>query len=171
MYPDTYFVIAAEFTAESFAKRLLSTFQKKIVEGLYKEAEGNPRSLAEIITMASLIEEETREDDERAPVSGILWKRYDSNLGLGVDATVRYILNKPTDAITVADLNTNSPYNTRKFRDLPPGPIANPGYESILASLYPKETKYWYYLHGNDGEIRYAVSNGEHNLNRHKYLR
>jgi len=173
LYPDTYFVPADGFSAESFMKRLLSTFQKKVVEGLATYIEASPRTLHEIVTMASLIEEETRgrEESERPTVSGILWKRLDAGSGLGVDATVRYILNKPTDAITVQDLNTGSPYNTRKFRGLPPGPIANAGYDSIVAALKPQESEYWYYLHDANGDIHYAETNEEHNINRNRYLR
>lgn len=173
LYPDTYFVISDGFSAESFMNRLLSTFQKKIVDGLASYIEESPRSLHEIVTMASLIEEETRgdEDEERPMVSGILWNRFDAGSGLGVDATVRYILNKPTAEITVADLNSNNEYNTRKFRGLPPGPIANPGYDSILAALKPQESDYWYYLHDKNGDIHYAKTNEEHNINKYNYLR
>jgi UPF0755 protein len=72
---------------------------------------------------------------------------------------------------TASDLDTDSPYNLRKYRGLPPGPIANPSLESILASLKPKESSYYYYLHGTDGRIHYAATNDEHNQNRAKYLR
>ncbi len=121
--------------------------------------------------MASLVEEETRTDDERAIVAGILWKRFDAGTGLGVDATVRYALDKPSSALTVSDLDTNSDYNTRKFRGLPPGAIASPSLESIKAALHPEASEYWYYLHGTDGQIRYAKTNEEHNENKYKYLR
>lgn len=171
LYPDTYFVVPDDFTPESFLKRLLSTFQKKVIDGLSEDFKGSKRSLHEIVTMASLIEEETRTGDERPTVSGILWKRFDTGAGLGVDATVRYILEKQTGALTVADLNSNSPYNLRKFRGLPPGPIASSSLASIKAALHPKETSYWYYLHGVDGQIHYAETNEDHNVNKYKYLR
>ena len=173
LYPDTYFVEATDFSVEKFLKRLLSTFESKIIEGLSEYIDESGRDLHEIVTMASLIEEEVSGggDGERAMVSGILWSRYDHSLGLGVDATVRYILNKPTGTITLADLNTNDPYNTRKFRDLPPGPIANAGYESILATVNPQDSEYMYYLHDKDGGVHYAVTNEEHNMNRYKYLK
>jgi len=171
LYPDTYFVAKEDFHPKFFLERLLTTFRKKVV-GPYESVIGQSgRSLHEIVTMASLIEEETLTDTERPVVSGILWKRFDDGRGLGVDATVRYILDKQTDAITQADLNTNSPYNTRKFRGLPPGPIASVGIASFLAALYPQESAYWYYLHGSDGEIHYAVTNEEHNVNRYLFMR
>lgn len=170
LYPDTYFV-AGDLDPEAFIERLLSTFEERIIKNLSKELAASTRSLHEIVTMGSLIEEETRTNTERAVVSGILWKRFDEGMGLGVDATVRYILQKPTAALTTADLNTDSAYNLRKYRGLPPGPIANAGIGSIKAALQPQESPYWYYLHGKDGMIRYAVTNEEHNLNKAKYLK
>lgn len=171
LYPDTYFVVLDDFTAEAFLKRLLDTFEKRVVRDLEADLKKTERSLHQIVTMASLIEEETRKEDERATVSGILWKRFDAGAGLGVDATVRYILEKQTGALTVADLNSNSAYNLRKFRGLPPGPIASPSLSAIKAALHPSETPYWYYLHGSDGQIRYAETNEDHNVNKYKYLR
>jgi len=170
LYPDTYFVVAEGFTAEVFLNRLLATFELRVVEQFPEQLARSDISLHQAITMASLIEEEASDDAERPVIAGILWKRYNAGLGLGVDASVRYILDKPTDEITIADLNTNSLYNTRKFKGLPPGPIANPGYESILAAFHPQETEYWYYLHDRNGDIHYAVTNEEHNVNRNTYL-
>ncbi|MEK7123186.1 MAG: endolytic transglycosylase MltG, partial [Patescibacteria group bacterium] len=97
-------------------------------------------------------------------------KRFDDSRGLGVDATVRYILAKPSAVITSGDLNVDSAYNTRKFRGLPPGPIASPGFKSIEAALRPTASAYWYYLHDKQGKIHYAESNEQHNLNRIQYL-
>jgi len=171
LFPDTYYVEVDGFVDKFFLERLLTTFKHRVVEALGEEIGRGGRSLHEIVTMASLIEEETLTDEERSVVSGILWKRYDDGRGLGVDATVRYITGNPSDEITTKDLNVNSPYNTRKFKGLPPGPIASPGFASILAALHPQESSYWYYLHGTDGQIRYAVTNEEHNINRWRYIR
>ncbi len=170
LFPDTYFVVRDGFTAQAFLSRLLETFRKRVIDGLGAEIGASKRTLNDVIAMASLVEEETRTRDERPVVAGILWKRFDAGQGLGVDAAVRYVLDKPTAAITVADLDVDSPYNLRKFRGLPPGPIANPGISSIVATLQPKDSPYWYYLHGNDGVIRYAETNDEHNKNRALYL-
>lgn len=171
LYPDTYYVAVEDFHPKFFLERLMTTFRHRIVEEYADEIAASGRSLHELVTMASLVEEETVTDEERPIVAGIMWKRYDADLGLGIDATVRYILNKPTDEITVADLNTNSPYNTRKFKGLPPGPISTVSEKSFVATLRPEDSKYWYYLHAPDGQIHYAVSNEEHNINRYKYLR
>lgn len=170
LYPDTYFADTGNFVPKFFLERMLGAFRKNVVTGQAEAIKASGYSLHEIVTMASLVEEETKTDEERPVVAGILWKRYDGNIGLGVDATVRYILDKPTSAITLSDLDTVSPYNTRKFRGLPPGPIANAGLKSIRAALDPQESPYWYYLHDAQGLIHYATTNEEHNENRRKYL-
>lgn len=171
LFPDTYFVFPQNTTPESFLKRLLDTFERRVVEGLRSDLAGSERSLHEVVTMASIIEEETRTDDERQVVSGILWKRFDAGMGLDVDAANRYILEKPIAAINRQDLGQDSPYNLRRYRGLPPGPIANPGLASIRAALRPKDSPYFYYLHGTDGQIRYAETNDQHNENKAKYLK
>ena len=171
LYPDTYFVVATGFDEEAFINRLLTTFERKVIEGLDEYISTSERSLHELITMASLIEEEAITEEERPIISGILWKRFDAGVGLGVDATVRYLTKNPSGHITIKDLNENNPYNTRKLRGLPPSPIASPGYQSILASISPKTSPYWYYLHDPTGQIHYAETNNQHNLNRIDYLK
>jgi UPF0755 protein len=170
IFPDTYFVNALDFSPKNFLERLIGTFKNKVIDGLAEDLDSSKRSLKEVVIMASLIERETSTNEERPVVSGILWKRYDAGRGLDVDATVRYALNKPTGPLTKADLESTSPYNTRKFAGLPPGPIANPGLASIRAALNPEDSSYWYYLHGSDGQIYYAETNDEHNVNKAKYL-
>jgi UPF0755 protein len=170
LFPDTYFVNPVDFVPKFFLERMLGNFRTKVVEALAGDIESSGYSLQEEMTMASLIERETRTEEERPIVSGILWKRFDASQGLAVDATIRYALDKPTEALTKIDLQTDSPYNTRKYRGLPPSPIANSGLQSIQAALHPQDSEYWYYLHGNDGQIRYAKTNDEHNANKAKYL-
>lgn len=170
LYPDTYYAPVDDFVAKFFLERMLNAFRSKILEPYEGVILSSDYSLHDIVTVASLIEEETRTDDERGPVSGIIWKRYEAGWGLGIDAAVRYIVDKPSDDITTGDLNINSPYNLRKFTGLTPGPIANAGKKSIEAALYPKETPYWYYLHDRTGQIHYSRTNEEHNLKRIKYL-
>ncbi len=170
LYPDTYFVGGEGSDPKAFLDRLLTTFETNVVKELSGSLLASDHTLHEIVTMASLIEEEAANDDERATISGILWKRFDEGILLGVDAAVRYIVGKPREALTRADLAVDSPYNLRTKRGLPPGPIANPGLASIKAALEPEASPYYYYLHGNDGKIHYAVTNDEHNLNRQKFL-
>jgi UPF0755 protein len=170
LFPDTYFILREQFSPKEFLERLLTTFQKRVVTPYGKGITASGHTLHEIVTLASLIEEETRTREERPIVSGILWKRLEGKMGLDVDATIRYILEKPNGALTKSDLAVNSPYNTRRYRGLPPGPIANPGIASILAAMHPEESPYLYYLHDREGNIHYAKTNDEHNANKAKYL-
>ena len=121
--------------------------------------------------VTAFIEEESRQGEERPIIAGILWKRIASRVLLGVDAANRYMLGKRKEVLTHDDLEVDSKYNTRKHLGLPPTPIANAGASAFEAALKPKTSEYWYYLHGSDGRVHYAVTNEEHNKNRAKYLR
>lgn len=171
LFPETYSISSVEYVPKFFLEQMLGEFRRRIIEEHQMDIQKSGRTLADIVIMASLIEEETREADERATVSGILWKRLDNRTVLGVDATTRYQLGKQTSALTKTELESDHAYNTRRKQGLPPSPIANAGEPSFVAALRPKESVYWYYLHGTDGIIRYAVTNDEHNANKAKYLR
>jgi UPF0755 protein len=120
--------------------------------------------------MASIIEREVLSLKDKKIVSGLLWKRYSSGWLIDADAALLYLKND--NIITRADLDSDSPYNIRKFKGLPPTPIANPGLASIEAALNPTDSAYWFYLTTLDtGEVIYARTNDEHNQNKFKYLR
>jgi len=121
--------------------------------------------------MASLIEKESSGDEDRSIISGILWKRFNNNRPLQVDATLSYLLGKKSQDLTVDDLNIDSPYNTYRYPGLPVGPIGNPGLEAIQAAIYPKDSPYWFYLHDKTGKAYYAKTFEEHIANKNKYLR
>ena len=121
--------------------------------------------------MASIVEREVIGDDDMALVSGVLWSRNDDGAGLDADATVRYALNKPKGPLTQVDLDSSSPYNTRRFRGLPPGPISNPGLRALTAAVRPEQSDFYYYLSAPSGETIFSKTNDEHNANKVKYLR
>ena len=171
LFPETYAANISEYQPKFFLERMLGEFRERVVEEHTGDVKGSGHTLHEIVTMASLIEEESRHEEEREIVSGILWKRLQEHVVLGVDAVNRYALGKKTEALTKAELEADSPYNSRRRQGLPPSPIANPGISAIKAALGPKESGYWYYLHGSDGQIHYAVTNDEHNANKAKYIR
>ena len=103
-------------------------------------------------------------------VAGILWHRIALGMPLQVDAVFGYIFDKQTFSPSLADLKVDSPYNTYTHRGLPPGPISNPGLESLLAAATPTKTSYLYYLTGSDGAMHYAKTLAQHKANRVKYL-
>jgi UPF0755 protein len=169
LFPDTYY-FPIDVSGEEVVKIMRENFEKKISP--YKEeVEKSGKTIQEIIIMASLIEKEVKTKEEKELVSGILWKRLKNGIPLQVDATITYITGKKTTKIPLEDLQIDSPYNTYKYKGLPPGPICNPGLESILAALYPKESDYWYYLSTPDGKTLFFKTLEEHNLAKAKYLK
>jgi len=169
LFPDTYY-FPIDVSGEEVVKVMKENFERKILP--YKEEiEKSGKTLHQILTMASLLEKEVKTKEEKEIVSGILWKRLKAKIPLQVDATITYITGKKTTKISFEDLQIDSPYNTYKYQGLPPGPICNPGLESILAALYPKESDYWYYLSTPEGKTLFFKTLKEHNLAKAKYLK
>jgi UPF0755 protein len=168
LFPDTYF-IGVNASATSTIKLMRDNFQKRIFP-LTGEIASSGRKLSEIITMASIIESEANTKEDRAIVSGILWKRIDGGLPLQVDATLTYLNGKTSAELTQGDLAFDSPYNTYVYKGLPPTPISNPGLESIEAAIHPTTTPYMFFLTGKDGKMYYAKTFEEHKQNIQKHL-
>ncbi len=169
LFPDTYRFLKDE-NPHDVISRFLINFDNKFTPDLIQEARNSNRTLDEIIIMASIIEREVTKNEDMGLVSGILWKRYDDGVGLAADATIRYALDKWDKPLTYEDLQTDSPYNTRKYRGLPPTPICNPGLRAIIAAVRLTESDYYYYLSTPEGETIFSKTNAEHNTNKAKYL-
>lgn len=169
LFPDTYFFMP-NITSEKLIETMRDNFNKKIkeIDGEIKES---PRSLSEIIIMASLVEKEIANPKDRKIVSGILWKRLDNRMPLQVDAVFPYIIGKNSFELTLDDLKFDSPYNTYLYKGLPPAPICNPGIEAILVAANPEPSLYWYYLSDKNGDTYFAETFEKHRLNKAKYLR
>lgn len=168
LFPDTYF-----FFVNARPDDVIATLSKKSDSVLAEYADAiasSTRSREEIVTMASIIEEEARGAEDQRVVSGILWKRFDVDMALQVDATFAYILGKTSSELTHDDLQTDSPYNTYTRTGLPPTPISNPGRGALEAALFPTKTPYWYYLTGTDGVTHFAKTFEEHKKNKELYL-
>lgn len=174
LFPDSY-LFPAGADQEAILKIIRKNFEKKVLNGLKVEIEDSKFSLEEILTLASIVEREVRGDEDRRIVAGILLKRWQNNWPLQVDATVQYAVAGPNDwwpkALTKNHLQTRSPYNTYLYKELPPGPICNPGLSSIKSVLNPKATSYWFYISAPDGTIHYAQTDEQHAANIQKYLR
>lgn len=169
LFPDTY-DFTTDSSAEDILKKLETTFVSRTAH--LKDAFASfSHPIADVITMASLVEREGKELEDKRIIAGILWKRVDLGRALQVDAVFGYIHGTATYHPSLEDLEIDSPYNTYKYPGLPPGPIANPGLESIEAALTPIETDYLYYLTGTDGVMRYAETFEEHKQNRELYLK
>jgi len=169
LFPDTYFFFG-NVTPEEVIASMKEDFVTKTKDIAGKVA-ASKKSWHEILTMASIIERETKTSESRRVVSGILWKRIQIGMPLQVDATFSYVNGKTTYELTQADLDIDSKYNTYEYKGLPPGPICSPGLDSIVAALEPVKTDYLYYLSERDGTMHYAKTFDEHKVNKYKYMR
>ncbi len=166
LFPDTYF-IAKKDTGATLLSKFLNNFDKKVSEDLRREIKNQNKSLHEIMTMASIVEREAREDKDRPIIAGIFWNRFNVQHPLQSDATLAYILKTDKVKYYQDEIETNSPYNTYKNNGLPPGPICNPGQEAILATVHPRETDYFYFLNdAKTGETFFAKTLEGHRRNR-----
>jgi UPF0755 protein len=147
LFPDTYFFLSNANSADVI-KLMNENFEKKITPFL-PEIASSGKAEQEIITMASIIEREAKGDNDRAIISGILWKRIKLGMPLEVDSAPE----------------------TYKVKGLPENPICNPGLKSIIAAINPQSSPYLYYLHDKDGNIHYAATFAEHEANVVKYLK
>ncbi len=170
LYPDTYEISDGE-TCEDIIKLMLSNFGKKITQDIKDKMAEQKKSLFETITMASIIEKEVRTLEDKKIVSGILWKRISVGMPMQVDATINYITEKNDPGVAIKDIKIDSPYNTYMYKGLPKGPISNPGAESILAALSPKNTKYWFYLSDATGRTIFSATLRQHSQASVLYLK
>ena len=146
LFPKKY-EFEGETSAEQIVNRLLEQY---LIETRELNFEAAQRRLNlteyELVTVASLVEKEAANPEERFIIAGVIYNRIRSGMPLQVDATVQYVLGKPKEDLSIDDLEIESSYNTYKNRGLPPGPIANPSRESIRAALEPAATDSFYYV-------------------------
>jgi UPF0755 protein len=170
LFPDTYH-FKRKITVEEVIEILETTFLEK-TEDLLPMFEESGKSIDDIVIMASILENEASNNyEEKQVIAGILWKRMSIDMPLQVDATLKYITGRGSAQLTTEDLRDDHPYNTYTNRGLPPGPIGNPGVDAMKAAANPKTSEYLFYLHGKDGQVRYARTHDQHVDNKRRYLR
>lgn len=171
LYPETYGIVPERFDVRELVQRQVDTFVERFWKPYREEIEKGQRSLHEVVIMASLLEREEPLPEQRPLVAGILWKRLDAGIALGVDATSRYELPQWNDrrAFLKRLRDPEDEWNTRLHRGLPPGPIGAPTIESLISSLRPEDSPYWYYLHDKDRILRPSRNGAEHEALRRKY--
>ena len=169
LFPDTY-LFPPDATPESIVAAMHKNFDEKLAP-LEADIAASGHSESDIVTMASLIEKEGRSLESKTMISGILWNRIQKGMPLQVDAVFGYIFGRDTYSPSLADLGVDSPYNTYTHTGLPPGPIDNPGLDSLTAAIHPAKTNYLFYLTGKDGQMHYATTYAEQLANERVYLR
>lgn len=166
LFPNTYRVWRDQLP-EALIRKQLDEFAKK-TEDLRNEAEQSGKNFKEIVILASIVEKEATNAQDKKIVAGILSNRLRIGMALQADSTINYVTQSGRARSTLKDLEINSPYNTYKNRGLPPAPICNPGRDALDAALHPAKTDYLYYLHDADGKSYYARTLDEHKANRFK---
>lgn len=169
LFPSTY-EFTRRATCEQAVKRMVQNF-RAVWETLKPAGTpGQPDSPTplEVVTLASLVERETPNADERPLVAGVFSNRLRRGTPLQCDPTVQYAMElagRPEKNVHAVDLRINSPYNTYEHRGLPPGPIANPGEASLRAAVAPATTDYMYFVANDQGGHFFSSTLAEHNRN------
>src|SRR5665648_377461 len=143
--------------------------KEKFIELIIKDKEKSEEigfSLDQIIILASIIEKEAKFNDEKNRVSSVFHNRLKTGMKLQSCATIQYILGTPKEKLDENDLKIESPYNTYLYKGLPPGPICNPGLDSIMAALEPAEEDYLYFVLGENGRHVFSKTYEEHLKNK-----
>ncbi len=169
IFPDTYY-IDSQTSLDDIIIKSLNNFDNKLDKELRDEIDKQDKTIFEVITLASIIEREVPQDEDKKMIADIFLKRLRDGIGLQSDATINFITNKGMAQPTYEDLKIDSLYNTYKYRGLTPGPISNPGLSSIKAVIYPISNEYYYFLTTEDSTVIYSKTYEEHLENKAKYL-
>lgn len=170
LFPETYEMKIGS-TEEQIIGRMLTELDRKMNElpdDWEETLQKRNMSLHQLLTVASLVEREVVDDQERPIVAGVIYNRLAKPMRLQIDATVQYLLGKPKARLYEKDLTVDDPYNTYRYDGLPPGPIAAPSLKSIEAALYPQKNNYYYYVTKKDGTQQHLFAETfrqhEHNI-------
>lgn len=192
LFPDTYFV-NKDINEEDLIKLLRDTFDEKTSDIL---SEGNLKKVGlskeQVVVIASMVEREVSNIEDRPIIAGILIKRWKDGIKLDVDATTQYVvasdricggkeyciptledfysLNWWPKDLTKEELENKSPYNTRAVVGLPPSPISSVSRSALESVVNYKETPYYFYMNDRNGVTHYAKTLEEHNSNIQRYL-
>ena len=161
LFPDTYEFYQG-MQASSAINKFLENFHDRLTAEMLEKADERGMTMQEVVTVASMIEKEAANDDERAMIAAVIYNRIEAGMPLQIDSTIIYVLPEHKDVLTVEDTKIDSPYNTYQNKGLPPTPIANPGLASIKATLSPASTQALYYaLDAESGTHKFFTNYGE----------
>ncbi|WP_079509855.1 endolytic transglycosylase MltG [Mesobacillus jeotgali] len=162
LFPATYPFYSEKPTVEEIVTVML-TKTKEVLGDFRGQMEEKKMTTHELMTMASLIEEEATEKVDRDKIASVFYNRMEEGMMLQTDPTVLYAHGEHKDRVYYKDLEIDDPYNTYKNIGLPPGPIANPGVDSIEAALAPADTDDMYFLATSTGDVLFSKTLAEHN--------
>ncbi|MEM6836412.1 MAG: endolytic transglycosylase MltG [Cyanobacteria bacterium P01_C01_bin.120] len=163
LYPDTYVLPAENITPEGVRDLMLERFEAVALP--VHQQENSDFTLDDWVTLASIVEREAVIPEERSPIAAVFNRRLEEAIPLGADPTVEYglgVTQTPDQPLTLAQVNTPSPYNTYVNPGLPPTPIASPGLASLEASIAPPPTEFLYFVARYDGTHVFSRTLAEH---------
>lgn len=163
LLPNTYafyWGIKEEEIIRRLVGKTLQVFDSDSVQSALRHKN---MSIHQILTMASIIEGEAVIDSERPVIASVYYNRIKKRMRLQADPTIQYIVEGPPRRLLEKDLQIDSPYNTYRYFGLPPGPINNPGKASIMAAIFPADTRYLYFVASGDGGHVFSRTLREHN--------
>lgn len=161
LFPDTY-DFDRGYTARQIMQIMADKFDHRLNAQMRERAKEENLSIFELIIMASLVEKEAKFAEDRPIIANVFFKRLAEGMMLQSDATIQYALDEHKEEFSIEDTKYDSPYNTYQHMGLTPGPIGNPGLESINAVLYPADTDYLYFVADSEGHNHYSVTYDEH---------
>jgi cell division protein YceG involved in septum cleavage len=162
LFPDTFELRRGAPVAD-LVQLQLEDFKGRIAGVDMRYARSKNLTTYDVLTIASMVEEEAQLESERPLVAAVIYNRLREGMPLGIDATVRFATGNYTEPLTESELATDSPYNTRLHAGLPPGPIGNPGLASIEAAARPAKVDYLFYVvePGTCGEHAFSSTEAE----------
>ena len=137
---------------------MVERFEKVYEESIKKDEKNVDLDFNEIVTLASIIERESRRDDERAKISAVFHNRLKDDMRLQSCATVQYILGERKEILSTKDTRIESDYNTYLYTGLPPTPISSVGKESLIAAVNPEDVDYLFFRTKEDGSGGHTFS-------------
>ena len=165
LFPDTYRVWEDAMPA-GLIKKQLDAFAWRFASSTIEPDLAPLKTLDDVVILASIIEREVPDTDDRRIVAGIFLNRLRDGMALQSDATITFVTGSTGTRTTAKELAIRSPYNTYAHAGLPPGPVCNPGSIAIESVLHPKHTAYRYFLTDRAGKVLYAKTFAEHKRNR-----
>lgn len=161
LMPETY-NFYWQTDEQEIVERMVTGFKMFLVDSLKDRVRQSGMTLHHVVTLASIVEGESGVDAERPTIAGVYLNRMKKQMKLEADPTIQYVLPNGPRRLLYSDLRHNSPYNTYLNYGLPPGPVNNPGKQSILGVLYPEQHQYLYFVATGVGGHRFSKTYVEH---------
>jgi UPF0755 protein len=170
LFPDTYKIEFGK-DAHYIVEKMLTNFEKKVNSELLAEIKAQGKNLHDVVILASIVEKEASKSSDRKKVASVFYNRLKAGYPLASCATLQYEKGTSNRYLSAEEVADPSSWNTYNPTGLPPGPIGNPGLDSLKAVIYPDQTNYYFFLSDEYGNTYFAETQAEQDANQEKYIR